>query len=45
MWGDYIAATFLQDGRVETALPLAKRPARTLDVAMYVPGGGVPVRP
>jgi hypothetical protein len=45
MWGDYIAATFLQDGRVETAIPLAKQPARTLDVAMYAPRGGLTIRP
>ena len=44
MWGDYIAAAFLQDGRVATILPLAKRPARALDVAMYAPRGGLPIR-
>jgi hypothetical protein len=45
MWGDYIAAAFLRDGRLVTALPLAKRPARTLDVAMYAPRGGLRIRP
>lgn len=44
MWGDYIAAVFLQDGRVATMLPLARRPARALDVAMYAPRGGLPIR-
>jgi len=41
MWGDYIAAAFLQDGRVATMLPLATRPSRVLDVAMYAPTGGL----
>jgi hypothetical protein len=45
MWGDYIAAAFLRDGRVATMLPLAKRPSRVLDVAMYAPRGGLPIRP
>ena len=31
MWGDYIAATFLQNGRVSTVLPLARPPSRALD--------------
>lgn len=41
MWGDYIGAAFLQDGRVTTMLPLANRPGLSLDVAMYAPRGGV----
>ncbi|HEV8089182.1 MAG TPA: sialidase family protein [Actinomycetota bacterium] len=41
MWGDYIAAAFLRDGRVATMLPLATRPSRVLDVAMYAPTGGL----
>ncbi len=45
MWGDYVAATFLRDGRVATMLPLAKRPAHELDVAMYAPTGGLSIRP
>ncbi len=44
MWGDYIAAAFLQDGRVTTMLPLARRPTHALDVAMYAPRGGLPIR-
>ena len=44
MWGDYIAATFLQNGRVTTVLPLARRPSRALDVAMYAPSGGLRMR-
>jgi len=45
MWGDYIAAAFLHDGRVTTMLPLARRPARALDVAMYAPRGGLSTQP
>jgi hypothetical protein len=45
MWGDYIAAAFLQDGRLATMLPLAKPPGSVLDVAMYAPRGGLRVRP
>jgi hypothetical protein len=45
MWGDYIAAAFLRDGRVATMLALAKRPSRALDVAMYAPRGGLRIRP
>ena len=44
MWGDYIGATFLQNGRVTTVLPLARRPSRALDVAMYAPSSGLPMR-
>jgi hypothetical protein len=44
MWGDYIAAAFLRDGRIATMLPLARRPTRVLDVAMYAPRGGLPIR-
>ena len=44
MWGDYIAAAFLHDGRLATMLPLAKRPTRVLDVGMYAPRGGLPIR-
>jgi hypothetical protein len=43
MWGDYIAAAFLHDGRLTTMLPLANRPSRVLDVAMYAPKGGLRV--
>ena len=42
MWGDYIATTFLHNGRAISVLPLANRPAKDLDVAMYVPDGGLP---
>ena len=42
MWGDYIATTFLQNGRAISVLPMAKRPTKTLDAAMYVPDGGLP---
>jgi hypothetical protein len=45
MWGDYIAAAFLRDGRVATMLAFAKRPSRALDVAMYAPRGGLRIRP
>jgi hypothetical protein len=45
MWGDYIAAAFLHDGRLATMLALARRPTRVLHVAMYAPRGGLPVRP
>jgi hypothetical protein len=45
MWGDYIAAAFLYDGRLATMLALARRPTRVLHVAMYAPRGGLPVRP
>lgn len=45
MWGDYIAAAFLRDGRVATMLPLARRPVHRLDVAMYAPSGGLAIRP
>ena len=41
MWGDYLAAAFLQTGRVTTMLPLAKRPDGALDVAMYTPKRGL----
>jgi hypothetical protein len=44
MWGDYIAAAFLRDGRVATMLAFAKRPSRALDVAMYAPRGGLRIR-
>ena len=44
MWGDYIGATFLQNGRVTAVLPLARRPSHTLDVAMYAPSGGLRMR-
>jgi hypothetical protein len=44
MWGDYIAAAFLHDGRIATMLPLAKRPSHLLDVGMYAPKGGLRLR-
>jgi hypothetical protein len=43
MWGDYIAAAFLRDGRVAAMLPLANRPSRALDVAMYAPTAGLKI--
>ncbi len=45
MWGDYIAAAFLHNGRVATMLPLARRPVNALDVAMYAPRRGLSTRP
>jgi hypothetical protein len=42
MWGDYIATTYLHNGRAISVLPMANRPTKNLDVAMYVPDGGLP---
>ena len=34
-WGDYVTASFLANGRLIAVVPLARRPSRRLDVAMY----------
>ncbi len=44
MWGDYVSAATTNTGRVVTVLPLAHRPVRNLDVAMYAPVRGLPIR-
>jgi hypothetical protein len=44
MWGDYVTAAILGNGKAVSVLPLAKRPGRLLDVAMYAPERGLPIR-
>jgi hypothetical protein len=44
MWGDYVTAAMMGNGKAVVVLPLAKRPGRLLDVAMYAPVRGLPIR-
>ena len=43
MWGDYVTAATLGNGRAVMVIPLVRHRAARTDVAMYAPHGGLEI--